>query len=367
MKNKQTVLVGMSGGVDSSVTALLLLRNGYNVVGLHMNSENAETSAADEQRVKELCRQMGIDCKIVEYADQMQQVKDYFINEYLSGRTPNPCVVCNKQVKFNPFLEYLKQIGADYFATGHYAQIEHDGNLHYLKKAVDSSKDQTYFLCMLSQNQLKNALFALGELNKDEVREIAKQNNLISADTKDSYDVCFLGSQKFKDFMQTNYPEKAGNIVDINTNNVVGKHSGISKYTIGQRKGLGIGGGHGQTGESWYVVSKNIQKNIVYVAQGDGEELLSSGLVSGKFNWIPQIPATTEFECFAKFRYRQADQPVRVKINTDGTITCMFKNKQRAVTVGQYVVLYGSKHGECKTIEDARYCLGGAVIESVIK
>ena len=220
---------------------------------------------------------------------------------------------------------------------------------------------------MLSQNQLKNALFALGELTKDEVRQIAKQNNLISADTKDSYDVCFLGSQKFKDFMNKNYPEKSGNIVDINTNNVVGKHSGISKYTIGQRKGLGIGGGHGTKGESWFVVSKDVLNNTLYVIQGDGEELLSSGLVSGRFNWIPQAPKQTEFDCFAKFRYRQSDQRVHVKINSDGTILCTFKTPQRAVTVGQYVVLYGSKNGHCTKQEDAVYCLGGAVIEKVIK
>lgn len=367
MKKAKTVLVGMSGGVDSSVAALLLSKRGFNVVGLHMKSENAETSAADEQRVQQLCKHLGIECQIVEYSNQMQQVKDYFVNEYLAGRTPNPCVVCNKQVKFKPFLEHLQAAGVEYFATGHYAQIEHEGDLHYLKKAVDHTKDQTYFLCMLSQHQLEKAIFALGELTKDEVRDIAHKNGLISADTKDSYDVCFLGSQKFKDFMSANYPEKVGNIVDTKTNKIVGQHTGISKYTIGQRKGLGIGGGHGTNGESWYVVSKDALTNTLYVAQGDGEELLSSGLVSGTFNWIPHKPQQTEFDCFAKFRYRQADQPVHVKINTDGTIICTFKQKQRAVTIGQYVVLYGSKSGECSNINEAQYCLGGAVMEKVIK
>ena len=367
MKKAETVLVGMSGGVDSSVTALILCKQGYNVVGLHMIGENQATSQEDKLRVKQLCKQLGIKCKFVDYKDQMQYVKEYFVSEYLAGRTPNPCVVCNKEVKFKPFLEYLQSINADCFATGHYAQIEHQDNLHYLKKAVDQSKDQTYFLCMLNQEQLKNAIFALGELTKQEVREIAQQNGLTSANTKDSYDVCFLGSQKFKDFMSTNYPEKPGIIIDKTTGKVVGKHTGISKYTVGQRKGLGIGGGHGTTGESWYVVDKDIVSNTVFVAQGDGEDLLSSGLISGKFNWIPQKPKQTEFDCFAKFRYRQADQPVHVKINKDQTITCTFKTQQRAVTVGQYVVLYSSKDADCTSVQDAQYCLGGAVIEKIIK
>lgn len=367
MKNNKTILVGMSGGVDSSVSALLLKNQGYRVIGLHMMGENPETNMADAQRVKELCQQMNIECHIVEYRDQMQTVKDYFVSEYRAGRTPNPCVVCNKNVKFNPFLEYLNEIGADYFATGHYAQIEHTNSRHYLKKAVDNSKDQTYFLCMLSQEQLKNATFALGNLTKDEVREIAKQNNLVSAETKDSYDICFLGSQKFKDFMANICPEKPGNLVDIATNKVVGKHIGISKYTIGQRKGLGIGGGYGKTGESWFVVDKNVKDNIIYVAQGDGQELLASGLVSRQFNWIVQKPPINEFDCYAKVRYRQPDQKVHIKINDNGTITCNFYQKQRAIATGQFVVLYGTKEGPCEEIEQAQYCLGGAVIENVIK
>lgn len=364
---KQTIVVGMSGGVDSSVAALLLVEQGFNVVGLHMLSENAETSQEDANRVKELCKQLNIKCQIVEYKDQMQIVKDYFLNEYLAGRTPNPCIVCNKEVKFKPFLEYLETINADGFATGHYAAVEHAENLHYLKKATDADKDQTYFLCQLSQEQLKKANFALGALTKQQVRQLAEQNNLISANTKDSYDVCFVGSQKFKDFMDKHCPQKSGNIVDINTNKVVGKHTGIAKYTLGQRKGLGIGGGYGKTGESWFVVDKDVAKNIVYVAQGDGAELLSSGLVSGDFNWIPQKPNKTEFTCFAKFRYRQTDQKVKVVINDDNTITCTFAQKQRAITPGQYVVLYGSKNAECNTADQATYCFGGAVIQSIIK
>ena len=366
MKNKQSVVVGISGGVDSSVAALILSKQ-YNVIGLHMMGENSQTSTQDANRVKQLCKQLNISCDIVQYKDQMQVVKDYFIKEYKAGRTPNPCVVCNKEVKFNPFLDYLNKINAQYFATGHYAQVEHQNNLHYLKKAVDTTKDQTYFLSQLNQNQLKKAIFALGNLTKEQVREIANNNKLVSANTKDSYDVCFLGSQKFKDFMNLNYPEKPGKIINTLNGKVVGKHTGISKYTIGQRKGLGIGGGHGETGESWYVVEKDIKNNILYVAQGDGEQLLSSALVSGPFNWIPTMPSKKEFNCFAKFRYRQADQPVHVTINDDNTILCTFKTKQRAVTVGQYVVLYGTKDADCTDVAEAQYCLGGAVIEKVIK
>lgn len=367
MNKNQTIVVGMSGGVDSSVVALLLKRQGYNVIGLHMIGENPDSRDADKQRVSELCDYMGIKFQVSEFNNHMQIVKDYFIKEYLSGRTPNPCVVCNREVKFKPFIDFANQVGADYFATGHYASIVHENGKHYLKKAKDENKDQTYFLSQLSQVQLHKALFPLGDLTKPEVRKLAEDNHLISSTTKDSYDVCFLGSEKFKDFMNNNYPEKPGNIVDIKTKKVVGKHNGISTYTLGQRKGLGIGGGYGTTGESWFVVEKDIINNILYVTQGDGEELLSSALTSGVFNWIPAKPNKKEFDCFAKFRYRQADQPVKIIINDDGSITCKFKQKQRAVTPGQYVVLYGSKTGECSEPEEAVYCLGGAVIETVIK
>lgn len=354
--NDISVVVGMSGGVDSSVVALLLKQQGYRVIGLHMKGENPETRDADEKRVRELCFHLGIECEIVEYVDHMKYVKEYFINEYLSNRTPNPCVVCNREVKFKPFLEYLKKVNADYFATGHYANIVHDNGNHYLKKAVDDNKDQTYFLCQLSQSQLEKALFPLGNLTKLEVRKLAEENGLISSQTKDSYDVCFLGSQKFKDFMKKNYPEKNGDIVDIRNNEVVGKHDGVSKYTLGQRRNLGIGGKAGGSGEGWFVVDKDIVKNIVYVTQGEGEELLSSALASNNVNWIPNKPIEKEFKCKAKFRYRQEDQNVYVKILDDGKTHVLFDKSQRAITPGQYVVFYNNG-----------YCLGGGVIDEVIK
>ena len=352
----KTVVVGMSGGVDSSVACWLLKQAGANVVGLHMKGENVETAAADEQRVRELCDDIGIKCEVVEYSNEMQVVKDYFVNEYLSGRTPNPCVVCNREVKFKPFIEFAEKLGADYFATGHYANILHDGEKHILKIAKDSQKDQTYFLCKLKQSQLKKALFPLGDLTKPEVRKIAEENGLVSADTKESYDVCFLGSQKFKDFMTENYPEKQGNIVDEVSGNVVGKHTGISKYTIGQRKGLGIGGGHGTSGDCWFVTKKDIKNNVLYVAQGNDDLLYSNALVSNDFNWTSKPIENLEFECMAKFRYRQVAVPVKVYIREDNQIYVEFDEKQRAVTVGQYVVLYDNEN-----------CLGGGTIDVVLK
>ena len=354
--NKKICVVGMSGGVDSSVSAFILKQQGYDVVGLHMKSENADTAKQDEVRVVELCKKLDITLNVVEYADEMQKVKDYFVDEYLSGRTPNPCVVCNREVKFKPFIEFAEKLGADFFATGHYASIEHNENGSVLKIAKDENKDQTYFLCKLTQNQLQKALFPLGGLDKAEVKRIAEENGLVSKDTKESYDVCFLGSEKFKDFMNKNYPEKSGNIVDQVSGNVVGKHNGISKYTIGQRKGLGIGGGFGKSGDCWFVTKKDIKNNILYVAQGNDDLLYSNALESNDVNWIPAVPTKKEFDCFAKFRYRQKPQKVKVKIQDNKKVYVEFYEKQRAVTLGQFVVFY-----------DNDKCLGGGSIDAVFK
>lgn len=351
----KTVVVGLSGGVDSSVSAYLLKRQGYNVIGLHMRGENLETREQDEQRVKELCQIIGIECVVVDYKDHMQIVKDYFVNEYLLGRTPNPCVVCNKEVKFKPFLEYVTKLNADYFATGHYARIEHTENAHYLKKAVDEKKDQTYFLCQLSSEQISKVLFPLGDLTKEEVKKIAEENNLVSKDTKESYDICFLGSQKFKDFMSKNHPEKSGNIVDIKTNKVLGKHNGISQYTVGQRRGLNLGGINGYEENRWFVVEKDAKTNTLFVSNGECDQMFSSGCVVTNFNWIN--PKETNFECYAKLRYHQPDQKTNVEIIDANTIKLHFKEKQRAVSIGQYAVLY----------TDDGTCLGGGIINEIIK
>lgn len=351
---QKTVVVGLSGGVDSAVSALLLKQQGYNVIGLHMRVENEETRDADQARVEEVCKKLDIQCVIVDYQNHMQTVKDYFINEYLSGRTPNPCVVCNKEVKFKPFLDHMKNLGADYFATGHYAIVEHVGDNHYLKQATDKNKDQSYFLCQLSAEQISKVLFPLGKLTKQEVKKIATENNLISKDTKESYDVCFLGSQKFKDYMSEFHPEKSGKIIDVKTNNVVGTHTGISKYTIGQRRGLNIGGINGSEQNRWFVVKKDIKKNTLYVSCGECEEMFSSKILVTNFNWI-SIKPKENFNCLVKLRYRQPNQKTNVELIDETTIALKFEEKQKAVTIGQFAVLY----------DENGVCLGGGIINEL--
>jgi len=371
---KETVVVGMSGGVDSSVVALLLKQQGYDVIGVYMNNwEETDpngvcTSADDYADVKRVAGAIRIPYYSVNYAKEyMDNVFSEFLREYKAGRTPNPDVLCNREIKFGPFLNMAKKLGAKKVATGHYANVEEDDGKFYLKKALDQNKDQTYFLNQLNQKQLSMAMFPIGNMEKPEIRKIAEEYDLATAKKKDSTGICFIGERNFKKFLSTYLPAQKGDIVDKRTGNKVGSHDGLMYYTLGQRRGLGIGGGHGQTGESWFVVEKDLKNNILYVTEGEGDELLSDGLISGKFNWIPVKPELKEFDCYAKFRYRQADQKVHVVINDDNTITVSFYNKQRAVTPGQYVVLYGSKNAWAKSPEEAQYCLGGAVIEKIIK
>lgn len=354
VSEKKKVVVGMSGGVDSSVTAYILSEQGYEVVGLHMKSSNSETSNDDEKNAQSICDKLGIKLVVIDYKDEMQLVKDYFLNEYKSGKTPNPCVLCNKLVKFKPFIEFAEKIGADFYATGHYAQIEHSGEKHFLFSAEDVSKDQSYFLNQLSQDQLSKVLFPLGKLTKTQVREIAEKIGFDNAHRKDSYDVCFLGSQKFKDYIAKINPEKSGDIVDIESGKVVGKHNGLSQYTLGQRKGLGIGGGAGKTLEAWFVAKKDLKNNILYVEQGNGESLYCDDVIVSDFNWIPEKP-TDGLKCFAKFRYRQEPQAVTVRFSGDD-VELLCENKQRSVTPGQFAVLYVNENGKLR-------CLGGGKIK----
>ena len=358
----KTVVVGISGGVDSSVTAYLLKQQGYNVIGLFMvnweeNDENGNcTSEQDYEDVKRVCNKIGIPYYTVNYAKEYyERVFEYFLAEYKKGRTPNPDVLCNREIKFGPFLEFAKKIGADYIATGHYAKkIEKDG-LCYLAKADDLTKDQSYFLNQLSQKQLESVLFPLAEIPKTKVREIAAELDFSNATKKDSTGICFIGERNFKNFLKNYLPAKAGNICTLD-GKVVGRHDGLMYYTLGQRRGLGIGGSKDGNGERWFVLSKDLEKNILYVSQGEGEELFSNAMISGKMNWIPKKPEQQSFDCFAKFRYRQPDQKVKVT-QLGENIRVDFYEPQRAVTPGQYVVLY----------DENGICLGGAEIDEVIK
>ena len=351
----------MSGGVDSSVAAAILLEKGYEVIGLFMQNWEEEddngvcTAVSDYEDVKRVCNKLKIPYYTVNFAKEYwDRVFKYFLEEYEKGRTPNPDVLCNREIKFGPFLDYAKELGADYIATGHYAKVERKDGKTYLKKAVDTNKDQTYFLNQLSQKQLEMVLFPLGDMCKPKVREIAEKYGLVTAEKKDSTGICFIGERRFREFLKSYIPCKKGDIVDKDGKKV-GEHEGVMYYTLGQRRGLNIGGTKDGNGDRWFVIDKDIKENKLIVSQGEGEELFSSGLITYKVNWIPEEPKEKSFECFAKFRYRQPDQKVKVTIEKDRVVVD-FAEKQRAVTPGQYVVFY--------TETD---CLGGGVIEEVIK
>ncbi len=358
----KTVIVGVSGGVDSSVAAYLLKKQGYNVIGLFMvnweedDEDGVCTSAVDYEDVKRVCTKIGIPYYTVNYSKQYyERVFEYFLEQYKKGRTPNPDVLCNKEIKFGPFLDFAKKIGADFIATGHYAKKEEKDGLYYLKKAKDLNKDQSYFLNQLSQEQLKYVLFPLEDIEKPKVRQIAEELELCNAKKKDSTGICFIGERNFKKFLKNYLPAKPGEIRTLDEK-VVGRHDGLMYYTLGQRRGLGIGGAKNGNGQRWFVIKKDLKNNVLYVHQGEDSELYTSGMKSGKFNWIPTRPKEDEFDCFAKFRYRQPDQKVHVKQAIDH-VEISFYEKQRAVTPGQYVVLY-THDGTC---------LGGAEIEETYK
>ena len=385
-------VVGMSGGVDSSLVTKLLLEKGCHVIGVTMStwandmplppSEKGikescygPDEAIDIAQCKAFCNDLGIEHYTINVSDAYhREVLEYFKREYRQGKTPNPCVRCNPTVKFGALLDGVKALGIefDYFCTGHYADLvrpEKDIRELYgispdsgavnrpvmIRTAADSTKDQTYFLNQLSQEQLKNTLFPLADIEKPDLRKIAQKHNFVNASKKDSTGVCFIGERHFRQFLKQYIPMQKGDIVDTN-NRVVGKHDGVYYYTIGQRRGLNIGGMSTGNGKRWYVIGKDVEKNILYVSQGEGEELYSKGLVTYKVNWIPKEPANKKFDCFAKFRYRQPDQAVSVEILKDKVLV-HFKEKQRAVTEGQFVVFYDKDEN----------CLGGGVIEEVIK
>lgn len=351
------VVVGMSGGVDSSLAALLLKEQGYEVVGLFMRNwhekDDSGCCTADEDfsDVRAVCSKIGIPYYSIDFADKYyDKVFKTFIEEYKKGRTPNPDVLCNREIKFKPFVEQALKLGADYIATGHYCSIRHnDDGMNLLLKAKDSNKDQTYFLNQLRNNQLDNVLFPLGELDKPQVRELALKYDLPTATKKDSTGICFIGERNFRQFLSTYIPMKEGKIISL-SGKEVGKHNGVFYYTVGQRKGLGIGGtGDGEG--AWYVVSKDVDKNILYVSQGDQSEIMHNCLECDLFNYISFIPSGNEFNCTVRIRHRQAEQAATAYKTGEG-VKVVFDKKQRAIAEGQYAVLY---YGDI--------CLGGGVIE----
>lgn len=356
-ENKDTrVVVGMSGGVDSSVTALLLKQQGYEVIGIFMkNWDDTDehgvcTATEDFDDVVRVCNQLDIPYFAVNFEKQYwDKVFTYFLDEYKAGRTPNPDVMCNKEIKFKAFLDHALSLGADYVATGHYAQTRLvDGQVQLLR-GVDSNKDQTYFLNQLSANVLEKVMFPLGHLPKKEVRKIAAENHLVTANKKDSTGICFIGERDFKTFLSEYLPAQPGRIQTMDGEDK-GQHEGLMYYTIGQRQGLGIGG----PGGPWFVVGKNLRENILYVGAGyDNPYLYSDRLIAEKANWINGVPKDT-LQCTAKFRYRQKDSKVTVTVADDDRVYVEFDQLERSITPGQSVVFY-----------QGDVCLGGATIDEI--
>jgi tRNA-specific 2-thiouridylase len=354
----------MSGGVDSSVTALLLKEQGYDVVGVFMKNwddtdENGVCTATEDYKdVAKVANQIGVPYYSVNFEKEYwDRVFEYFLAEYRLGRTPNPDVMCNKEIKFKAFLDYAMQLGADYVATGHYAQVkrDEDGTVHMLR-GVDNNKDQTYFLSQLSQEQLAKTMFPLGHMEKSEVREIAKKAKLATAQKKDSTGVCFIGEKNFKEFLGKYLPAQPGKMVTLD-GQVKGDHAGLMYYTIGQRQGLGIGGGQGDNSEPWFVVGKELETNTLLVGQGfHHEHLYATSLEASEVHFTVDTPMPKEFKCTAKFRYRQQDTGVTVILNDDQTkATVIFDEAVRAITPGQAVVFYNGDE-----------CLGGGLIDAAI-
>lgn len=356
------VVIGMSGGVDSSVAAIKLKEQGYDVIGLFMRNwdsladgeiDGPTTSTgmcpqeADYNDAKAVCDKIGIPLYrkdfIKEYWDY---VFTYFLKELEKGRTPNPDIMCNKYIKFDMFAKEAKKLGADYIATGHYARLE-DGKL---LRGIDSNKDQTYFLSQVSKEQLKNVLFPIGEMVKKDVRKIAEEYGLVTAKKKDSTGICFIGERNFTNFLKNYLPATPGNIINIDTKEVVGKHIGLMYYTIGQRRGLNIGG----TDERMFVVGKDLDKNILYICLGDDNDyLVSDSCLIEDVNYLSSIKLT---ECTAKFRYRQQDVPVELEWISNTKILVKYPQGIKRVTPGQACVLYNDDE-----------CLGGGIVKEVYK
>ena len=356
----QRVIVGMSGGVDSSVAAHLLIEQGYQVEGLFMKNWDEDdgteycTAKQDLADAESVCKRLGIKLHTANFAaEYWDNVFEYFLAEYKAGRTPNPDILCNREIKFKVFLEYAEMLGADAIATGHYARRHDEGGHTYLMKGLDANKDQSYFLHAVGEAEFARSLFPLGELEKPEVRRIAEENGFITYSKKDSTGICFIGERRFKDFLEQYLPAQPGEM-QTPEGNVMGQHSGLMYHTIGQRQGLGIGGVKGAGDQPWYVVGKDLERNVLLVAQGKHHPLLySTGLTATQAHWINGAAPAQSFRAAAKTRYRQEDQDCEITVDDNGKLTIAFDRPQRAVTPGQSVVIY-----------QGDICLGGAVIDA---
>lgn len=358
MSSRPLVIVGMSGGVDSSVTAHLLLQQGYEVQGLFMSNWDEDedgycTAAQDFQDARRVCEQLGITLHKVSFAGEYRErVFQYFLDEYRAGRTPNPDVLCNREIKFGVCFDYARRLGADWVATGHYARVTHEPQVRLLK-GLDPAKDQSYFLHAMPAAALARTLFPIGELHKDEVRRIAQALTLPVFDKKDSTGICFIGERPFAEFLSRYLPAQPGAIQALD-GKTVGEHAGLMYYTLGQRQGLRIGGRNDADEQPWYVVGKDLDRNVLCVAQGhDHPALLATRVRVAQLTWVAGAAPAAQFQCTAKVRYRQRDQSCSVIVGADGRCDVTFDVPQRAVTPGQYAVFYRGDE-----------CLGGGVIDA---
>ena len=361
MTSNKRVIVGMSGGVDSSVAAMELIQQGYQVEGLFMKNweqDDAEDycpAAVDLADAQQVCEQLGIKLHSVNFADQYwDRVFKLFLDEYSAGRTPNPDILCNKEIKFKAFLDYALQLGADYIATGHYVRVEQRNEEYVMLKGLDNNKDQSYFLYTLGQYQLSHSLFPVGKIDKPQVRKMAESAQLTTYAKKDSTGICFIGERKFKDFLQRFLPAQPGEIHTVE-GECIGKHHGLMYYTLGQRKGLGIGGVKGSNEEAWYSLQKDLKNNVLIVGQGGNHPLLfHSHLTASQMHWVSGRSLQAGQQVKAKVRYRQADQHCKIIAIDNDIYTVAFDQPQRAITPGQSIVFY-----------DGDICLGGGIIDSM--